>query len=103
MDDALLKGLPGEALFRSGRADLLAGRSTIGALLVAIARTRLGRTGFVSRDLPVRFATPELDLYHLLRREGGDAYSRYNALLRELASFTAALEHRAIRQSTLGQ
>jgi hypothetical protein len=30
---------------------------------------------------------PELQLYQLLRQHGGNAYSRYNALLRELLSF----------------
>jgi len=30
----------------------------------------------------------------ILAEEGGDAYSRYNALLRELDSFAAALERR---------
>jgi hypothetical protein len=37
---------------------------------------------------------PELQLYRLLRREEGDAYSRYNALVRELVSFEAALDRR---------
>jgi len=35
-----------------------------------------------------------LQLYRLLRQQGGDAYSRYNALLRELVSFESALDHR---------
>jgi hypothetical protein len=37
----------------------------------------------------------ELELYDLLMREGGDAYSRYNALLRELVSFENALNRRS--------
>lgn len=37
-------------------------------------------------------AEPERQLYHLLREEGGDAYSRYNALRRELDSFIRAFE-----------
>jgi hypothetical protein len=45
---------------------------------------------------------PELELYRLLRREGGDAYSRYNALLRELISFEQALDHRFRRQQLSG-
>ena len=36
----------------------------------------------------------ELQLYRLLREEDGDAYSRYNALVRELVSFCQALEQR---------
>ncbi|MCX6930149.1 MAG: hypothetical protein NT154_44095 [Verrucomicrobia bacterium] len=37
---------------------------------------------------------PERQLYRLLRQEGGDAYSRYNALIRELVSFEQALDRR---------
>jgi hypothetical protein len=40
---------------------------------------------------------PERELYRLLREQGGDAYSRYNALLRELVSFESALDHRCRR------
>jgi len=36
----------------------------------------------------------ELVLYRLLRAEGGDSYSRYNSLLRELVSFEQALDRR---------
>jgi hypothetical protein len=42
-------------------------------------------------------ATPadaELELYRMLRQTGGDAYSRYNALLRQLVSFERALDRR---------
>ena len=39
-------------------------------------------------------ADAELQLYRLLREEDGDAYSRYNALVRELVSFRQALEQR---------
>jgi len=40
------------------------------------------------------FPEPERQLYRLLRQEGGDAYSRYNALIRELVSFEQALDRR---------
>ena len=36
----------------------------------------------------------ELALYRRLREAGGDAYSRYNALLREVVSFESALDLR---------
>jgi hypothetical protein len=36
-------------------------------------------------------------LYRLLHQQGGDAYSRYNALLRELISFEHALDCRQRR------
>lgn len=91
--DELIAGLPGEALVREGIADLESGRRTIAALLVSVARTRLSRAGLLRR-VEIARDEPELELYRLLRREGGDAYSRYNALIRELTSFGQALERR---------
>jgi hypothetical protein len=91
--DELLAGLPGEALVREGLADLESGRRTIAALLVSVARTRLSRAGLLGRAVAPR-EEPELELYRLLRHEGGDAYSRYNALIRELTSFEQALDRR---------
>lgn len=90
----LLTGLPGEALVRQGLADAQAGRRSVPACLVHLARTRLSRAGLLGPDAPAAFGEPQLELYRLLRREAGDAYSRYNALLRELASFESALDHR---------
>lgn len=92
--DDLITGLPGESLVREGLADAQAGRRTIAAYLVSIARPRLSRAGLlagIQKELP---AEPELSLYHLLRTQGGDAYSRYNALIRELVSFENALDWR---------
>jgi hypothetical protein len=90
----LIAGLPGESLVREGLADVRSGRRTVAACLVSIARPRLNRAGFLSgiqMKLPLE---PELSLYRLLRTEGGDAYSKYNALLRELISFEQALDRR---------
>ncbi len=92
--DDLIGGLPGENLVRQGLADFQAGRCTIAACLVRIARSRLSRAGLVPQSVPGQFSEPELQLYALLKREGGDAYSRYNALLRELVSFENALDRR---------
>ena len=92
--DDLIAGLPGEALVRKGLADVYASRQTAEAYLVRIARPRLSRAGLLTdvlEDLP---ADAELCLYDLLRTQGGDAYSRYNALLRELISFENALDRR---------
>ncbi len=86
--------LPGEALVRQGLLDLQSGRCTAPACLVEIARSRLTRSGFIPADTTSSLPEPELRLYRLLRREGGDAYSRYNALLRELVSFEQALDAR---------
>ena len=89
----LMQDLPGEALVREGLADLEAGRRTIPACLVSMASPRLQRAGILSPAIAL-VADPELELYRLLRQVGGDAYSRYNSLLRELISFEQALDHR---------
>jgi hypothetical protein len=91
--DELLTGLPGEDLVREGLADARAGRCTIPAVLVSIARPRLQRAGLFPSDAPLPPAEAELQLYRLLRQSGGDAYSRYNALLRELVSFEQELDY----------
>ena len=91
--EELMAGLPGEALVRSGLADLESGRHTIHASLVAIARPRLAGAGLWGTTNAAG-NEPERELYRQLRAEGGDAYSRYNALLRELVSFEQALDRR---------
>jgi hypothetical protein len=92
--DDLIAGLPGEALMREGLADFQSGRCTVPACLVGIARSRLTRAGLIQGGGAPAPVEPELQLYRLLRREGGDAYSRYSALVRELVSFEAALDRR---------
>lgn len=92
--DDILSGLPAEELIRRGLSDTRAGIASIPACLVQIARTRLSRAGLLGAEFQPVAAEPELKLYSLLSREAGDAYSRYNSLLRELASFEAALDHR---------
>ena len=92
----LLAGLPGETLMREGLADWAAGRRTIAACLVAIGSRRLLRAGLIP---PVAARQNENEdaehqLYQMLLQAGGDAYSRYNALLRELISFENALDRR---------
>ena len=94
----LLEGLPGEALLRKGLADFQSGRCTIPACLVGMARPRLRRAGLITGGDAGSFPEPERQLYHLLRQEGGDAYSRYNALIRELVSFEQALDRRQSRR-----
>ncbi len=90
----LLRGLPGEDLIREGLADLQAGRCTIPSCLVAIGLPRLRRSGLAVTEPPAAPGDAELQLYRLLRQAGGDAYSRYNALIRQLVSFEDALERR---------
>ena len=94
--DDFIARLPGEALIRQGLADLKSGHRTVPAYLVRIAGMRLCRAGLL-RDEDLTQPPepePELQLYRLLRQAGGDAYSRYNALLRELISFEQALDRR---------
>ena len=87
-----LKALPGAELILPGLEDLQDSRNdTVGALLIAIARTRLTNAG-----LPIPKTTlasdPELTLYAKLETERSDAYPYYNALLASLVSFCNALE-----------
>jgi hypothetical protein len=90
----LITGLPGEALVREGLADYEAGRFTIAACLIAMARPRLVGAGLIPTAAALGMMEPESQLYRLLRGQSGDAYSRYNALIRELVSFEYALDHR---------
>ncbi len=90
----LISGLPGESLVREGLADLRAGHHTVPACLAAIARRRLSQAGLLGETFLPQSDEPELELYRMLRREGGDAYSRYNSLVRELVSFENALDRR---------
>ncbi|NCS79976.1 MAG: hypothetical protein GPJ17_23710 [Microcystis aeruginosa K13-07] len=89
-----LDELPGAEIILPGLSDLHEGKSdTIGALLVAIAATRLTEAGL---DIPKdRLALkPELTLYSRLQDEQDDPYFYYNALLNRLNSFCNALELR---------
>lgn len=92
--DDLMQGLPGEALLLEGLADFQSGRRTIPACLVGMARSRLARAGLLPITVSNPIPEPELQLYRLLRQQGGDAYSRYNSLVRELISFEQALDRR---------
>lgn len=83
--------LPGSDLIEAGVLDLLEGRETIPALLVAIGAPRLRRLGIaLPEQLP---GEPEHRLYELLARDETDsAHSRYNALIRRLVSYERAAE-----------
>jgi hypothetical protein len=92
--DDLINGLPGKQPVRKGLTDFQAGLHTIASCLVRVARPRLSRVSLMPPSVPGQFSEPELQLYDLLKREGGDAYSRSNSLLRELVSFENALDRR---------
>lgn len=95
--DEMNHGLPGAELVREGVRDVLDARLTIPALVVSIGRARLVHAGLLPDDAPVISTEPERELYRRLRAEDGDAYSRYNALIRELVSFFSALGARSRR------
>ena len=88
--------LPGGDLVRRGLADLAAGRESAESLLVEIGRPRLERLGFAFATAPA--AGGELPEHRLYRRLAASdprrAHSRYNALVRRLASFERALRIR---------
>ncbi|MFM7363321.1 MAG: hypothetical protein ACKO11_02210 [Cuspidothrix sp.] len=87
-----LNELPGAETILPGLNDLHSGESnTIGALLIAIASTRLSEAGL---DIPKDHLAPEpeLTLYANLQDKQEDAYIYYNALLNQLNSFCNALE-----------
>ncbi|MFZ4776239.1 MAG: hypothetical protein ACOYM3_12780 [Terrimicrobiaceae bacterium] len=96
----LLSGLPGEALVRKGLADRGDSRLSVESCLVEIAAPRLARAGILRRDAPA--VEPERTLYRLLSACTGDAYARYNSLLRELSSFEHALDHRMNQSKGFG-
>ena len=90
-----LDGFPGGDLVRQGIADLRRGATTVPGCLVRIARTRLQYAAIIPKDVVFEISTePERDLYRLLLAEPGDAYSRYNSLIRELVSFENAVDSR---------
>ncbi len=90
-------GLPGEPLLRDGLADIRAGRDTVAANLVWIARPCLEGHHLLEGVSAIPPRDPERRLYALLRDRGGNAYGCYNALLREWVSFQRALESRRRR------
>jgi hypothetical protein len=83
--------LPGADLVAEGLEDWRRGVESVPGLLARIAAPRLRQLSF---DIPVSEASgplPEHRLYQLLAREHGDnAHGRYNALIRQLVSFTRA-------------
>jgi len=87
-----LDKLPGAEIVLPGIKDLEAGRESVNALAVSAAATRLG-----VGDLAATAKTEEPAAHRLYQRlnvELGDAaHSRYNAILRRVASFARAAGH----------
>ena len=83
--------LPGADLIRKGLSDLGRGEDSEESLLVEICASKLRRLGFELEVASRRL--PEHELFRrLAAADPGRAHSRYNALLRRLASF-----HHAVR------
>lgn len=81
-------------------ADYSAGHVTPESCLLAVGWPRLKRSGLqLPEASPERFPEPELQLYQLLLAEKGDAYSRYNSLLRRLISFEQSLDREHARSA----
>lgn len=85
------KDLPGGVRIAEGLADRAVGRHGINSCLVRIAAPRLARVGAISLSGKPD-CSAELELYEILMLEPGNAYGRYNALMRELVSFEHALD-----------
>ncbi len=81
--------LPGGERMLQGLQDWRKGRTTSNSCLVVIAFGKFRAAGLVSGEAP--FLKAELVLYDLLKKEGLNAYGRYNSLIRELVSFGRAL------------
>lgn len=94
---------PGAELVLPGLHDAAAGRVTIGSCLVSIARPAIEASGLSAGLPPLTYvAEPERALYRLLQQECGDAYGRYNSLLRRLVSFERALRRAQSRRAAAG-
>ncbi len=94
-----LDGLPGSASVLRGIRDLSSGKSSVEALVVAVASRRLRELGLplpAAEDLP---REPELLLYELLCSQSQDPFFAYCALLSELDSFVSCLEARTASRS----
>jgi hypothetical protein len=89
---------PGAELVLPGLRDAAAGRVTIGACLISIAQPALEAGGLTHQFPSIHYIPePERTLYRLLRQEGGNAYGRYNSLVRRLVSFERALRRAVAR------
>jgi hypothetical protein len=87
-----LRALPGSEIVIQGLADLEAGRETVAGAAVQAAATRLREAGL---DVPAPAAGDPAThrLYaRIAEADERNAHSRYNAILRRLASFARAAE-----------
>ncbi len=83
--------MPGGLLIKKGLKDIVEQQITIHSCLIVIAFTKFKNAGLIDADKKPPFLDGEITLYNLLGEEPGDAFSKYNALLRQLVSFCHAL------------
>lgn len=92
-----LATLPGGDLVLRGLEDLSAGRDSVEAALVLVARARLNEAGFDLPESPLAGAAGH-HLYDLLSdQDRATAHARYNALVQRLTSFLDTVGHAAAR------
>jgi hypothetical protein len=92
LDWTTVENYPGAELVMPGLRDAAAGRLTIESCLISIARPLLEASGLAQPLFSITYvAEPERALYRLLQNEPGDAYGRYNSLVRRLVSFERAV------------
>jgi len=85
--------MPGWEIISDGLRDTAAAKITPQACLVWIAEARLRRDGLINEAILLnRIKSPEDVLYGLLCQAGGNAFGRYNSLLRRLVKFEHALD-----------
>ena len=83
---------PGGDLIKQGILDSQANRQTIFSCLIQIGFPTLTKMNLLPSEIQLLTQEDaELTLYRILRSETGDAYSRYNALVRRLISFERAI------------
>lgn len=84
--------MPGWELVSEGLRDIELGRRTVASAAVQLASSRLSALGIEVQLSSGR--QPSHELYELLAAQDPDgAHSRYNAVVRRLASFARAAEH----------
>ena len=92
IEDSALSRLPGYEIYREGIEAIRMGEyRTAPALLVSMARTRLGRAGLPIPQYP-QSGPANLEFYNLLASRYPDPHFRYNASLQRLDKFCRALE-----------
>lgn len=89
---AELEKLPGYEIYQKGIADMESGRESSEAYAVAIGALRLRAASIPVPESAFSFHEPHLELYRYLKKQGGDAHSEYNSLMRRLVSFEASCE-----------